>query len=205
MSEDNPPPSGESPTRDEAEAFTNEHLVEYHTYIGRIASVWAMLEFHIDRVLWEFMKVEQTTGACVTTQMNGTTPRLRAMKALMELRGSSAVLLTKLNKFTADLNSPQEDRNRIVHDPWFVGSVTKRASQIRKAVISNRIVYERVTVDITELEKIYKDSIAILRRFAALRDEILAEPESSLRERRRTRLWRAGLRGGAISDQDSGH
>ena len=197
-------PLDEDQAHDKVEAFINEHLVEYHAHIGRIASVWAMLEFRIDQALWEFMGVEQTAGACVTTQMNGTSPRLRARKALMELRGSSPGLLKKLNRFSADLTSPQEARNRVIHDPWFVGNVTKKAHQIRKAVISNRIVFERIPMEMTELSKIYEDSVVLLKRFNALQDEILKEPESSLRERRRKSLWRTSLHGGAISNQGSG-
>jgi hypothetical protein len=188
-------------TEPEVEAFVNEHLKDFHSEIGRIASVWAMLEFRMDQLIWHLAELEQTTGACLTTQMNGTTPRLRALKALMELRGSAADLITKLNKFTAELVEPQEDRNRAIHDPWFVGGISKEVSQIRKAIVRNKVVYERISVKLEEVRATYRASKSVLVRFNTLRDEILAEPPDALLERRRKRLWRAGLRGGAIPDQ----
>jgi hypothetical protein len=192
-------------TADEVEAFINEHLQDFHAEIGRIASVWAMLEFRMDQLIWHLAGLEQTTGACLTTQMNGTTPRLRALKALLELRGSAPELLKQLNKFTGDIVAPQEDRNRAVHDPWFVGKETKRVSQIRKAVIGNRTIYERLPVQLDELKATYVASKTVLVTFNALRNQILAEPQDSLRERRRTQRWHSGLRGGAISNQGNGH
>lgn len=191
-------------TEAEVEAFINEHLKDFHSEIGRIASVWAMLEFRMDQFIWDLAGIEQTAGACLTTQMNGTTPRLRAIKALMELRGSAPELITRLNKFTADLVTPQEDRNRAVHDPWFVGAESKEVSQIRKAIVNNRVVYEKLSVKLDELKAIYQTSKKTLIRFNRLRDEILAESIDALLERRRKRLWRAGLRGGAKLDQGNG-
>ena len=198
-SQTTPPDLVPSLTDSQVEAFLREHLKDFHPEIGRIASVWAMMEFRMDQIIWELMGVEQTLGACLTTQLHGSAPRLRVLKSLMELRGSSPALITKLNKFSADILKPQEDRNRAVHDPWFVGVKSKEVSQIRKATIDNKIVYERFPVASEDLKSIYRASVAMLKRFLALRNEILMEPLSALRERSRKRLYRAGLEGGMLS------
>ncbi len=182
-----------TPDDAQVEAFITEHLKEFYSEIGRIASVWAMLEFRMDQLIWHLIGVEQTLGACATTQLNGTAPRLRTIKAIIEYRGSSPELTKKLNKFSGDIIEPQEARNRAVHDPWFVGKDSKKASQIRKATINNKIVYESTPVEISELKIVYQNSKDILVRFNKLRDEILSEPLSALQKRRRTRLWRAPL------------
>jgi hypothetical protein len=182
-----------APDDAQVEAFLAEHLKEYHLEIGRIASVWAMLEFRMDQLIWHLINIEQTLGACLTTQFNGTAPRLRAIKSIIEFRGSIPGLITKLNKFTGDIIEPQEARNRAVHDPWFVAKESKIATQLRKATIKNKIVYESVPVDLAELKAVYDDSKNILVRFNGLRDEIIAEPLSALHERQRRRLYRAPL------------
>jgi hypothetical protein len=182
-------------TVEDVELFVNEHLLEYHAYVGRIASVWAMLEFRIDQLLWLLANVDQTSGACLTSQMMGTTPRLRSLRALMELRGSSPELIKKVKSLTGSIIIPQEERNRVVHDPWFIGGTTKTASQIRKAIIEDKIVYEQITRNLSDLEKTYKKSVSILLRFNEIRDEIISEPASSLQERQRKRRWQAPIHG----------
>jgi hypothetical protein len=182
-----------APDDAQVEAFLDEHLKEFHPEIGRIASVWAMLEFRVDQLIWHLVGLEQTLGACLTTQLNGATPRLRALKSIMEFRGSSPELITKLNKFSGDIIEPQEARNRAVHDPWFVSTELKTVSQVRKATIKNKIVYESMPIELAELKTVYQESKKILIRFNQLRDEILAEPLSALQGRRRKQLWRAPL------------
>jgi hypothetical protein len=72
------PPQEPAPqTEAEVDAFVHEHLKAFYPEIGRIASVWAMLEFRMDQLIWHLMGVEQTLGACLTTQLSGAPPRLR--------------------------------------------------------------------------------------------------------------------------------
>ncbi|MGB8843283.1 MAG: hypothetical protein WCC64_19685 [Aliidongia sp.] len=188
--EGTPPPSS---SVEDVELFVNEHLLEYHAYVGRIASVWAMLEFRIDQLLWLMVGVDQTYGACLTSQMMGTTPRLRSLRALMELRGSSPELIKEIKSLTGSIIVPQEDRNRAVHDPWFIGGTTKTASQIRKAIIEDKVVYGKITRSLNDLEKIYKKAVSKLIEFNEIRDKIIAEQPSSLKERQRKRRWRAPI------------
>jgi hypothetical protein len=61
-------------TEAKVERLLDKHLKKYHEQAGRIASVWAMLEFRMDQMIWWLAGVEQTFGACITTQLNGPMP-----------------------------------------------------------------------------------------------------------------------------------
>jgi hypothetical protein len=94
--------------------------------IGKVADAWATLEFIINKAIWELMNVEQKTGACVTAQIISIQPRLNALISLVTLNGGKQSLINDLNKFAEKAGNLSRQRNRIVHDPWFVqGNTTK--------------------------------------------------------------------------------
>ena len=41
----------------------------YVIAVGRIANIWAQLEFNINQAIWELCNVETGAGACVTSQI----------------------------------------------------------------------------------------------------------------------------------------
>jgi hypothetical protein len=43
----------------------------YMLAVGKIATVWAGLEFAINQAIWELCNVEAPVGACVTAQLIG--------------------------------------------------------------------------------------------------------------------------------------
>lgn len=181
----------------QVDAFVDRHLKKFYAEVGKLAAIWAMVEYRMDQLIWHLSGVDQTLGACVTTQLNGTAPRLRAIKAMAELRGYSPDIITKLNKFGAEIISPQEYRNRAIHDPWFVGENTKEVHQIRKATINNKIMYGKVVISLKELQNAHDSARILLFKFNEIRDAILAEPTEALLERQRTPLWEAKLDGRA--------
>jgi hypothetical protein len=61
----------------------NKHM----TALGHAVAAWAALEFAIGEAIWELANVEREAGACVTAQLVGPGPRVRALVALLELRG----------------------------------------------------------------------------------------------------------------------
>jgi hypothetical protein len=89
----------------------------------------ATLEFFINTAIWELMNVEQRTGACVTAQIMSIQPRLDAPISLVTLNGGKQSLIDDLNKFAAKAGSLARQRNRIVHDPWFVQGTTMEPYQ----------------------------------------------------------------------------
>lgn len=188
-------------SENDVEQFVHEGLRDFYPEIGRIASVWAMLEFRMDQLIWYLLDVEQTFGACITTQINGPSPRLRALKTLIELRGNSPTIITKLTKFSHKIWDTQEQRNRTIHDPWFIKEDGTTVEQMRVATIENKIVYKTVPVTLIETKSIYAKSLELLKEFNYISEEIRKEPFSSLIGKQRKRLFRANLRGEAKSSQ----
>ena len=88
--------------------------------VGSVATGWASLEHEINRVIWALAAVADRDGACITAQMIGVMPRMRALIALAHRKGCDEALLKKLNKFTTKVDGLGRQRNRVVHDPWYV-------------------------------------------------------------------------------------
>ena len=40
-----------------------------YTAIGRMACAWAILEFDVERAIWELAGTQQNLGACITAQI----------------------------------------------------------------------------------------------------------------------------------------
>ena len=90
-------------TEAQADAFLEKHLKKFYPEVGRIASIWSMLELRMDQLIWDLAGVEQALGACITAQLNGPTPRLRSIKALVALLNVPDKTLTKINKFSSSI------------------------------------------------------------------------------------------------------
>src|SRR5206468_1106998 len=73
--------------------------------------------------------------ACVTAQLMGATPRFHAIIALLTMREKYdpefAGLVKKTNALLQRSYEVAEQRNRIVHDRWFMETRTRRSSQLR--------------------------------------------------------------------------
>lgn len=96
--------------------FTEAHYRE----IGKVAANWAAFETIAVSALWMLADVKDEPGACLTAQIPNMARRMDALEALLRLRGASDFLLRKVHKFGSDTYGLQEQRNRIVHDPWHV-------------------------------------------------------------------------------------
>jgi len=96
--------------------------------VGQVASEWAHLEHLLDELIWRLAEVRRADGACITAQLMGATPRYKTLIAqLTHLSKTKPHLLQfvdavkKLMGRTYDI---QDQRNRIIHDPWYVATVT---------------------------------------------------------------------------------
>lgn len=113
-------------------------------------------------------------GACITSQVQSSEYRLRALLALVKHRGGSDGLVKKINAFISDCQSCTTKRNRIVHDPLLYNVVngSVRASRLSA---NKTLVYELQELD---FDQFYDEAAQInrfRRSFVALRDEIYAE------------------------------
>jgi hypothetical protein len=104
---------------------TDEHFCA----IGKVADAWATLELWINRAIWELMDVEQRAGACVTAHIGSFGARIRALIALIALRGGDDKVIKTLNKFCTDAEGLGRQRNRVIHDAWFGQQGTRNPHQ----------------------------------------------------------------------------
>ena len=176
----------------EMEKLINQCLENIYYEIGRIASVWSMLEFNIDQLIWKLLDVEQTLGACITTQIMGIAPRIRSLKALLEVFRAPKHFIKKINKFSDKIIPMQEERNRLIHDPWFINN--ERPVQIRKAIIKNEIVYKTLVIDVEKIKEIYNKTLALLKEFNGYINEIQNEPSLTSCKKVQKDILRAPLR-----------
>jgi hypothetical protein len=98
--------------------------LEHDAAIGRLARSWAHLEHVLDVMLWELADVEEQFGACITAQFGSAHPKLKAIAALVRLRGGSGGLCKAIARFHSSLHELGEQRARAVHDPRFVSERT---------------------------------------------------------------------------------
>src|SRR5947209_12725652 len=94
------------------------HWLPLMAGIGRVAAVWAKLEFLINEMIWDLANVDIRSGACITSQLTSPVSRMRALIALVRLHGGKDDLITDLNKLSGRIDALARRRNRIVHDPW---------------------------------------------------------------------------------------
>jgi hypothetical protein len=139
-----------------------------HNLVGRVASNWAHIEHLLDIIIWEMIGTADIVGACITSQIPGAAGRLEAIKALCMQKSFDAACLKLLNQIGGQINVPQTRRNRIVHDPWYVGASEETAQF--KAMPRNEYehgfkpVDEQFILRTLEMIEQNRSQIAALRR-----------------------------------------
>jgi hypothetical protein len=111
-----------------------------YTKIGRVASSWSHLESQLDSIR-AFAGLHPRTGACITAQMLGATNRFKTIITLLRERGGSPTLIGQTQKIMNTSYDVAEERNRIIHDPWYFGKASKLTFQ-RKSMPSKNPRFE---------------------------------------------------------------
>jgi hypothetical protein len=155
-----------------AQAFMEKALKGFFPEVGRIAAVWGMLEWRMDTLIWDLAGVEQRLGACITSQLNGHAPRIRTITALAAMLEVPEAVLKKIRTFGNTLREPQEERNRIIHDAWFVGMLDKSVNKMTVAMGSKKLTFEQRPVTVDSLRETLRKSQAHLQEFNVLQQEI---------------------------------
>lgn len=95
----------------------------FYAKIGRVAAGWAELEHTYDVMIWDLYKnTSQAELSCITGRLIGYRPRAEAVTALCELRGIDAKIISAIKAFSNELGGINNERNRIIHDAWYVSS-----------------------------------------------------------------------------------
>jgi len=114
-----------------------------YSLIGQVSSDWAHLEHILDQIIWSLAGIDAPHGACITAQFMSIWPRYNAIKALLIKRAESkpefSNFMPSLKKLSSDSQKTSEDRNRIVHDPWYADVGDGQAAQLRSMPRSDPI------------------------------------------------------------------
>ena len=150
--------------------------------IGRLVDAWAQLEFHIDYAIWQLANVEQSFGACITSQLIGVNNRLRALRSLLSLRGASQATIKEVGKFANSLGDLQQKRHRAAHDPRMIHKDTGIMDRL-EITADNKLVFgfqpENIDSLVDARAKIAAKVAEFRTLFARFADELNALPASS--------------------------
>ena len=91
----------------------------HYAAIGLVASNWARLERFADEAIWELLQTNPALSACVTAQMMGLRPRFLAIQALLRSFAAPDKDIDTVDRLLRRSYELANERNRIVHDPWF--------------------------------------------------------------------------------------
>jgi len=142
--------------------------------IGRVASVWAKLEFSINEMIWDLANVDINCGACITAQLTTPVSRMRALISLVRFHGGKDKLISDLNKFSARLDGLARRRNRVIHDPW--GYDFTKDTYIRMEITADRkLVFESKEAQIEDIKRVFDDIIHAVTDFDQLVRRMMAE------------------------------
>ena len=121
------------------------------TRIGLIAAGWAKFKYATNAVIWHLANVDITAGACITSQIQSPSQRMKALIALVDLRGGGTALIKDLNTFSARADGLARRRNRMVHDPW----LSKADRSIRVEVTADRkLCFKAHDMDLSDMDEL---------------------------------------------------
>jgi hypothetical protein len=100
--------------------------------IGRVVSDWSYLEHRLDQIIWEFLGLSPALGACMTGQMMGHSPRYNTIIALIAHHKLGKTLRNYAYSQMGSVSNVSEERNRVVHDPWFTDTLERGTYRLKK-------------------------------------------------------------------------
>jgi hypothetical protein len=92
--------------------------------IGLVAAGWARFEYLTNKLIWRLANVDITVGACITAQILSPSNRLKALVALVRLRGGSEDLLKDIRAFARGLAASGRKETE-----WFTTPGLSRATK----------------------------------------------------------------------------
>jgi len=120
--------------------------------LGCVASSWAMLELHIDAIIWALADVSPYKGACITAQLPNVSRRLYAFASLVDQHKPKAPLSKKIAQFIDASNKLSRKMNRVIHDPWAHKGSDALADSYRVEVTDEmRLTFNLVPATYTDL------------------------------------------------------
>jgi hypothetical protein len=129
--------------------ITLEATLPHYAAVGRVAASWAEFEHQIQILIWNLAGLDDSIGACITSQVGNSSRLLDCMLAILRLRGKTDKDLKPLQAFCGQVAEKQRRRNRIIHDPWFFRFEEDGSSSPHRLEMSaaKRLVYRLISED----------------------------------------------------------
>lgn len=148
-----------------------EHPI--YALIGRAASAWAHFEHVLDLIIWDLTGSVPEMIACITAQVIGAGNRFKVIESLLMHRNNP-----KLDQVGASLEGlkkrsfvPVEDRNRIIHDPWYLYDT--KAAQFR-AMPAKDPQFGVCVVDATSIKNFIETANQLAQKASEIRSQLAA-------------------------------
>jgi hypothetical protein len=146
----------------------------YMNAVGRIATLWAALEFNINEAIWELSNIEAAAGACITSQIGNVGSRMRALISLVHFRRGNDKLLRELAALMRTLESLSRQRNRYIHDPATIGEESGEINRIQ-VTADLRLDFGFKDVNLEEMAKIFQKIRDAIVTFKTFRQRFISE------------------------------
>jgi hypothetical protein len=127
-------------------------IPEFEPYLrglGMVALSWSQAEFFLDEMMLLLANVDRQIGSCITSQMIGPGPRVRAIASLMRLRGTPQTCVDEFNSMAAEIESLGRQRNRFLHDQVLMH---RESRQVRRLEITADRKPKYELIEITPME-----------------------------------------------------
>lgn len=148
--------------------------VEHLALIGKVADAWSQLEFQIDVAIWHLAATEQQLSACITSQFMSIHPRLKALTALVTVRGGSEQSISDIQSFSGRVSGLAEKRNRCVHDPRYRDRTTGGITRL-EITAKPKVQFGFLPEPKSELQEFIDRIYEKMEEFGHLRTRILNE------------------------------
>jgi len=140
-------------------------LDPYLQAIGKVAFAWSAFEFNVNDAIWELANLERKAGTCLTSQLIGPGPRFKCLVALLNLRGTPAEIVKKMNSISVEAASLGGQRNRYLHDP-IVWDKTDGSIHRMETTADRLLKHEILPVEIQELSDLHHKIEVLGGRFS---------------------------------------
>lgn len=128
----------------------------YCLEVGRLTTMWAAFERHLDGLVWEMLDVHAHVGACLTAQMIGPGPRIRALIALAGVKRVEQEIIKKLHNIGARAEKLGGQRNRYIHDTVGIGTLSNAVKR-HEITANKKLRFEQLPVDLNDVRRLWID------------------------------------------------
>lgn len=109
----------------------------YHNLIGQLVSTWAHFEHAIDLLIWDLLAIPHSQAALTTRGPMSVSARLDHLIKLAADKGVNTNIIQDIEALKPKALELQEQRNRIIHDPWYIDKDDGTVGQFRSMAKSN--------------------------------------------------------------------